>query len=62
MSVVFLLMGASAVVALTFLVLFIRSVKEGQFDDTWSPSRRMLVDDDDPGSEAAVKQKTKEKT
>jgi cbb3-type cytochrome oxidase maturation protein len=62
MSVIFLLMGASAVVALTFLFLFIRSVKEGQFDDTWSPSRRMLVDDDDPGPDAAVKKKTKENT
>lgn len=49
-SVVYLLMGASAVVALTFLWLFIKSVKEGQFDDTWSPSRRMLIDDDDPGT------------
>jgi len=45
-SVIYLLMGASAVVALTFLVLFIRSVKEGQYDDTWSPSRRMLIDED----------------
>ena len=62
MSVVLILMGASAVVALTFLALFIRSVKEGQFDDTWSPARRMLVDDDDPGSDAADKQITKETT
>lgn len=50
MSLIFLLMGASAVVALVFLLLFIKSVKEGQFDDTWSPSRRMLVDDEDDGS------------
>ncbi|MCB1070998.1 MAG: cbb3-type cytochrome oxidase assembly protein CcoS [Kiritimatiellae bacterium] len=46
MSVVFLLLGASLVVALIFLGLFIKSVKQGQYDDTWSPSRRMLIDDD----------------
>jgi cbb3-type cytochrome oxidase maturation protein len=51
MSVIYLLMAASAVVALTFLYWFVRSVREGQFDDTWSPSRRMLVDDDPVDSE-----------
>ncbi|MCP5487011.1 MAG: cbb3-type cytochrome oxidase assembly protein CcoS [Verrucomicrobia bacterium] len=54
MSVVFLLLGASLVVALIFLGLFIKSVKQGQYDDTWSPSRRMLIDDD-----PVVKTKTK---
>lgn len=46
MSVIFLLIAASAVVALTFLAMFISSVRKGQYDDTWSPSRRMLIDDD----------------
>ncbi|HMP71954.1 MAG TPA: cbb3-type cytochrome oxidase assembly protein CcoS [Kiritimatiellia bacterium] len=59
MSVVVVLMAASAVVALTFLYLFIRSVKEGQFDDMWSPSRRMLIDDDDPAGKPDVKKEGK---
>lgn len=46
MSVIFLLLAASLLVALVFLVLFIKSVREGQYDDTWSPARRMLIDDD----------------
>jgi len=46
MSVIYLLLAASLVVALIFLGLFIKSVKQGQFDDTWSPARRMLVDDE----------------
>jgi len=46
MNVIFLLIAASAVVALIFLALFIVSVRRGQYDDTWSPSRRMLIDDD----------------
>ena len=56
MGVIYIIMGASAVVALTFLVLFIRSVKEGQFDDTWSPSRRMLIDDDPVGKKTDQKE------
>lgn len=46
MSVIYVLFAASGVLGLAFLFLFIRSVREGQFDDTWSPARRMLVDDD----------------
>jgi len=46
MSVIYLLLAASLVVALIFLGLFIKSVKQGQFDDTWSPARRLLVDDE----------------
>jgi len=48
MSVIYLLLAASLVVALVFLALFIKAVREGQFDDTWSPSRRMLNDDVEP--------------
>lgn len=46
MSVIYVLLIASAFVGLGFLGLFIKSVKQGQFDDTWSPARRMLIDDD----------------
>lgn len=46
MSVIYVLLIASAFVGLGFLGLFIKSVRQGQFDDTWSPARRMLIDDD----------------
>jgi len=58
MSVIFVLIAASAVVALAFLVLFVKSVKQGQFDDTWSPPRRMLIDDD-PVPKKSIKKEGK---
>ena len=48
MSIVVLLIIFSLVVALIFLAAFIWAVKSGQYDDTYSPSVRMLFDNDDP--------------
>ncbi|GEP93943.1 cbb3-type cytochrome oxidase assembly protein CcoS [Chitinophaga cymbidii] len=45
MSVIFLLLGASLSVALFFLVAFIWSVKDGQYEDDYSPAHRMLFDE-----------------
>ncbi len=45
MSVVFILISASLLVALGFLAAFIWSVKNGQYDDDYTPSVRMLFDD-----------------
>ncbi len=42
----FLLIGVSFLVAFLFLVLFIWAVKSGQYDDTITPSIRILFDDD----------------
>jgi cbb3-type cytochrome oxidase maturation protein len=53
MSVIYVLLIASAFIGLGFLGLFIKSVKQGQFDDTWSPARRMLIDDDPVAPAAA---------
>ena len=39
--------SASLLVATTFLVLFIRAVRSGQFDDTVTPAWRILSDDKD---------------
>ena len=36
----------SVIIALGFLYVFIRSVKSGQYDDTYTPSVRMLFDDE----------------
>lgn len=45
MSALYLLLAASLAVATLFLILFIRAVKHGQFDDTITPAMRMLSDD-----------------
>jgi len=46
MSVIILLIIISVIVATAFLIAFIWAVRSGQFDDTKSPSVRMLFDDD----------------
>lgn len=45
MSAMFVLIGASLMVALGFLLAFLWAVKRGQFDDKYTPSVRMLMDD-----------------
>lgn len=45
MSVIFLLIAASTLVALFFLFAFICAVHTGQFDDDKSPAVRMLLED-----------------
>jgi cbb3-type cytochrome oxidase maturation protein len=48
MSVIVILIIASILVAIGFLTAFIWSVKSGQYDDTYSPSVRILFDDTKP--------------
>ncbi|MFC5048088.1 cbb3-type cytochrome oxidase assembly protein CcoS [Aquimarina hainanensis] len=46
MSVIYILLTISIIVAIVFFVAFIVSVRNGQFDDTYTPSIRMLFDDE----------------
>jgi cbb3-type cytochrome oxidase maturation protein len=46
MSVIYLLITISIVVAIVFLGAFIKAVKSGQYDDDYTPSVRMLFDDE----------------
>lgn len=46
MSVIYLLISISIIVAVAFLYAFIRAVRSGQFDDDYTPSVRMLFDDE----------------
>ena len=46
MSVILILIGASLLVAGGFLVAFIWAVKSGQYEDKYTPSVRMLFDDE----------------
>lgn len=46
MNILYLLIGVSLFAALIFLVLFIWAVKSGQYDDNYTPSIRILFDDE----------------
>ena len=46
MSVIYILLSISIIVAIIFFVAFIYAVKKGQFDDSYTPSVRMLFEDE----------------
>ena len=46
MSIIYVLLAISVTVALVFFAAFVFSVKSGQFDDTYTPSVRMLFEDE----------------
>ena len=46
MSVIYVLLAISIVVAVVFFIAFIVAVKNGQFDDSYTPSIRMLFEDE----------------
>ena len=59
MSVIYVLLAISITVAIVFFVAFILSVKSGQYDDVYTPSVRMLFDDElvkDPNKKKNQKQ------
>ena len=55
MSVIFILISVSLLIALGFLIAFIWSVKTNQYEDDYTPSVRMLFEND-------VKQTPEEKS
>ncbi|HAB53069.1 MAG: cytochrome oxidase maturation protein, cbb3-type [Ignavibacteria bacterium RIFOXYB2_FULL_35_12] len=46
MTVIIILIGISLLVASGFLVAFIWAVKSGQYKDTYTPSIRIILDDE----------------
>ena len=46
MNIIFMLIVASLIIAVIFFILFVKSVKSGQYDDVYTPSVRMLFDDE----------------
>lgn len=46
MSVIYLLISISIIIAIAFFAAFIRAVRGGQFDDAYTPSVRMLFEDE----------------
>ncbi|WP_417236422.1 cbb3-type cytochrome oxidase assembly protein CcoS [Bizionia paragorgiae] len=46
MNIIYMLLAISVFVALLFFAAFIYSVRNGQYDDTYTPSVRMLFEDE----------------
>ena len=46
MNVIYIMISVSIIIAILFLIAFIKSVKSGQYDDMYTPSVRMLFDDE----------------
>ena len=46
MTIIFTLIITSLIIAVIFFILFVKSVKDGQYDDVYTPSVRMLFDDE----------------
>ena len=46
MSIIYVLITVSVLVAIVFFFAFVYSVKKGQYDDTYTPSVRMLFEDE----------------
>ena len=56
-----MLIIASLFIAIIFFILFVKSVKSGQYDDVYTPSVRMLFDDElvkDKSSDKKTNQKS----
>jgi cbb3-type cytochrome oxidase maturation protein len=45
MTIIILLIGISLTIAIIFLIVFFWNMKNGQYDDTYTPSVRMLFDE-----------------
>ena len=50
MNVILLLIPLSVIIAAGFLVAFFWAVRSGQYEDTCTPSMRLLTDDAEPVS------------
>ncbi len=62
MSVIFILVGFSLLVALFFLGSFIWAIKDGQYEDDYTPSIRMLFDDEPHETPPSPKEDYKNKS
>jgi cbb3-type cytochrome oxidase maturation protein len=48
MHIIFFMIGISLLMALGFLGAFLWSIRTGQQDDLYTPSMRILLDDNEP--------------
>ncbi|WP_370391386.1 cbb3-type cytochrome oxidase assembly protein CcoS [uncultured Winogradskyella sp.] len=54
MSVIYIVLTVSVIVGVGFFIVFLLAVKSGQYDDSYTPSVRVLFEDE------LVKDKTKQ--
>lgn len=54
MKIIFVLIALSLLIALGFLISFIWAVKNGQYEDDYTPSVRMLFEDQPEGESTEV--------
>ncbi|MCA0932063.1 cbb3-type cytochrome oxidase assembly protein CcoS [Lutimonas saemankumensis] len=60
MNIIFMLIIASLVIAVLFFILFVKSVRTGQYDDVYTPSVRMLFDDELVEDKSSAKKNNQE--
>ncbi|WP_299365609.1 cbb3-type cytochrome oxidase assembly protein CcoS [Winogradskyella sp.] len=56
MSVIYIVLTVSVIVGIAFFIIFLLAVRSGQYDDSYTPSVRMLFEDE------LVKEPSKEST
>lgn len=61
MSVIYILISLSIVIAVVFFAAFILAVKNGQFDDSHTPAIRILFDSDSKKKETNKHNKSQNK-
>lgn len=61
MSVLFILISVSILVAGTALAAFLWSIRNGQYDDEYTPSVRILFEDTDQASVSQTEHSTQTK-
>lgn len=62
MSIIILLIGFSLLVATVFLFAFLWAVKNGQYEDRYTPSIRILFDNDNQNKKETESNKNNKKT
>ncbi len=62
MNIIYMLLAISIIIAIVFFIAFIYSVRSGQYDDIYTPSVRMLFEDELVKEDEAVKKNASKKT
>ena len=62
MNIIYMLLAISILIAVIFFVAFIYSVRSGQYDDIYTPSVRMLFEDELIKEDKVDQKSTSEKT
>jgi len=61
MLIIIMLIAISLAIALVFLVVFLWNLKSGQYDDTYTPSIRMLFDNKNEKAPGKTQQSAQER-